>query len=57
MDDRLVALALQLYQQPPDMPLGLSDLLGSLTLSDQPLLGFLQSDQPISISLGHEKCS
>ena len=57
MDHRLVALPLQLHQQPPDMPLGLSDLFGSLTLGDQPLLGFLQSDQPISISLGHEKCS
>jgi hypothetical protein len=57
VDDRLVALALQLHQQPPDMPLGLPDLFGSLTLGDQPLLGFLQSDQPIAVPLGHEKCS
>jgi len=34
VDNRLVALLLQLHQQPPDMPLGLPDFLGGLALCD-----------------------
>ena len=57
VDDRLVALPFQLYQQSADMSFGLPDLQSGLSLSDQPLLGFLQSDQPIAVPLRHEKCS
>src|SRR5664280_1018036 len=39
------------------MPLALADLLGGLPLRDQALPGFLQCDQPVAVSLRHEKCS
>jgi hypothetical protein len=57
MHQSSVAFALEPPQQPPNMPLALPDLLGGLPLRDQPLLGFLQCDQPVAVSLRHEKCS
>src|SRR5687767_771396 len=39
------------------MPLALADLLGCLPLRDQALPCFLQCDQPVAVSLRHEKCS
>src|SRR5258707_4105401 len=57
MDDRLVSFAPQLPQEPAYLPLGDSDLLGSLFLRDQFLLGFLQSHQPVSLGLGHQQLS
>src|SRR3954471_16319638 len=39
------------------MRLALPDFLGGLPLRDQALLGFLQCDQPVAVSLCHEKCS
>jgi hypothetical protein len=52
-----VALALEAIQQPANMPLALADLLGGLPLRDQSLPRFLQSDQPVAVSLRHEKYS
>src|SRR5258708_7444130 len=57
MDDRLVSFAPQLPQEPAYLPLGDADLLGSLFLRDQFLLGFLQSHQPVSLGLGHQQLS
>src|SRR5580704_12185979 len=57
MHQRRVAFALESLQQPANMPLALADLLGGLPLRDQAFLRFLQSDQPVAVSLRHEKCS
>jgi hypothetical protein len=42
-------------QKPPDVTLGLPDLLGGFTLCDQLPLGFLQCDQPVAVPLRHDK--
>jgi hypothetical protein len=52
-----VAFALHALQQPPNMPLALPDLLGGLFLRNQSFLGFFQGDQPVAVSLRHEKYS
>jgi hypothetical protein len=57
MQERCVALPFQSLQQAPHMPFALANLLGRLPLGDQPLLGFLQCDQPVAVLLRHEKCS
>jgi hypothetical protein len=56
MRDGCIASALELLQQPTYMPFALSDLLGSLPLCDQPLLGLLECDQSVAVLLRHEKC-
>src|ERR1035438_10924261 len=57
VDDSLIAFCFQPYQKATNVPFGLSDLVGGLTLCDQSLLRFFQRDQPIAVFLGHEKCS
>jgi hypothetical protein len=55
--DRLLYFPPQLPQEPAHLPLGDADLLGSLLLRDQLLLGFLQGHQPVSLGLGHQQLS
>jgi hypothetical protein len=57
MDYRLVSFAPQFLHKPAHLPLGNADLLGSLFLRDQFLLGFLQGHQPVSLALGHQQLS
>jgi hypothetical protein len=52
-----IAFALQTLQQPANMPFALAEFRGSLPLRDQTLPCFLQCDQPVAVSLRHEKCS
>src|SRR5450432_957194 len=53
----LVAFGCQLLQKPANMPLTLTDFLRGSPLRDHSLFGFLQGDQPVAVSLRHEKCS
>ena len=57
VDRRLIAFAVQLHQQTPDVPFCLPNFFRRLTLCDESLLGFLQSVQPIAFLSRHEKCS
>src|ERR1017187_5088296 len=57
MDYRLVSFPPQLPQESPHLPLGDADLLGSLLLRDQFLLGLLQGHQPVALGLGHQQLS
>src|ERR1017187_3647846 len=57
MDYRLVSFPSQLSQESPHLPLCDADLLGSLLLRDQFLLGLLQGPQPVSLGLGHQQLS
>src|SRR6266581_4764004 len=52
MDYRLVSFAPQFLQKPAHLPLGDAELLASLLLRDQFLLGFLQGHQPVSLGFG-----
>src|SRR5712691_6715288 len=56
MHQRSVALALQAPQEPANVPLALADFLGGLPLRNQALSCLLQGDQPVAVSLRHQKC-
>jgi hypothetical protein len=50
----LVAMLLQRIEQPLHVPDAQPQLLGSLMLPNQFLLGFLQRHQPVSLGLRHQ---
>jgi hypothetical protein len=56
MHHSLIALLSHLHQKSSDMTLALPHFFGCLSLCDQPLLCFLQRDQPVAVLLCHEKC-
>src|ERR1019366_711111 len=57
MDSRLVSFPPHLPQESSHLPLRDADLLGSLLLRDQFLLGLLEGIQPVSLGLGHQQLS
>ena len=57
MHQRGVAFALESLQQSAQMPLAFTDLLGSLSFARLGPSLLLQCDQPVAVSLRHEKRS